>query len=61
MIDLFPGGNRGGSEPTCYWWLNFHLKPGKNKGCQSTQQTTAVQKAVLQATHVQKTQVESIT
>lgn len=41
MIDLFPGGKCGGSEPTCYWWLNSHLKPGKNKGCQSTLQTTA--------------------
>lgn len=34
MIDFyfFSGGNYGGSEPTCYWWLNSHLKLGKQHG-----------------------------
>lgn len=33
----FPGGNDGGSESTCYWWLNSHLKFEKNKDCQNRQ------------------------
>lgn len=27
----FPGGNYGGSESTCYWWLNSHLKFEKTR------------------------------
>lgn len=54
MIDFyfFSGGNYGGSEPTCYWWLNSHLKLGKQHGLSSRQQTAAVHKTVIQATHV---------